>query len=348
MAYIDNNVVYGLMDTGTPDWENLSEENKEKCVEASGNVRILDTYNPAAKTFTHKFDATKTSKEDLKKHRHNFLLQQLFKQVSGEIGKVDTESYTMASDLFSDEKVDNSMFRKNRRYRKDDRVVYIQDDFLDWINCYYSGSIRIEDSKLLISDRYYEWSGLEMPYAQLNMRPGHKYRLSVKYFPTGEQYIDKQALKFDKGLIPEEDLKLYRGNYPDPSNPERVYWMRLYILASKMKHPGVEGYLNRYNEVFSSGKTPPGEFEKVVLDLDFSSLKNEIPGDLRIQTVATGGKSNHHYDFYLDDIKVVDRDSGETVYFNDFNDYKYTAVQDIPQADASPDNSPEWTTDGEV
>jgi hypothetical protein len=202
---------------------------------------------------------------------------------------------------------------RKRRYKKGEKTWHIKPDFLNWISYEAAFDAALVKSALFFDSRG-RGTALRIPYRQLNMLPGNKYVLTVKYFTEGPA----QPAERDGEIL---DL------YP-----------RLHIAAGKKFETFTGFFTDMYAEAFSSGDTPGQEVPAVI---DFTGMKDSVPGVISIGTLQT--VSWDYPGFSIDWIRVYNETAKKEVYFNDFDSGGYTAARDT---EAEPGVSGDWVKAG--
>ncbi|MCL2083781.1 MAG: hypothetical protein FWH06_00805 [Oscillospiraceae bacterium] len=193
-----------------------------------------------------------------------------------------------------------------RKYKKGDKVWHMKTDFLRWID--HIVSITVADGALCVAEREAQWGSLDFPYRKIGMLPGHIYTVSVDYSPTGSQYHDR--------------------------NEDKMFWQRLQIACGKAWEWRFN-YDDLYVDTYSSGLTPPGQWETVTFDLDFRGME-KIPGVMRIQELR---EPLEPQPFYLKNIRITE--NGAEVYVNTFEFGTYVAARS--STGENPFESTAWT-----
>jgi len=211
----------------------------------------------------------------------------------------------------SSESKDHHVWYKGRKIKKNDRMIVLDNTFIDWLG--EDVTVEVDKSRLLVTGRENHWSGLDIPYVRMNMRGGHRYRVSVLFSPY--KPVDDRETTIDF-LV----LAIFCGKSFDTNNQ----WYQKE---------------NRFAQRLSEENLAEGEWEEVSVELDFSNM-DRLPGFMRIQTLQNDKIEDSS--FYLDWIKVIDIDTGETVYYNDFDAGWYEAAEDIPADEENPQKSKKW------
>jgi hypothetical protein len=251
------------------------------------------------------------------------------------------------------------VFSRNKKYKKGEKVWHTRTDFLNWIET--NEEMQFDFSMPEESEIHFDGADtrcvFKILYRQLNMLPGHRYKLVVKW-GTGEPAVDVV------GLI-DNNKSIYNPPLPDTpavekwieENPKiKMHWKAFpAIQVACCKSFNLEedeaggnfrgGY---YDQKFSDSLSEnAGE---VVCNIDFSNLE-KIPGYIQIGALrqeivesievitpaedippsATCTTRTRYPSFFIDSITVVDVDSGETVYSNDFEGGIFEAVEDTDE-----------------
>jgi len=197
-----------------------------------------------------------------------------------------------------------------KQYKKKDKIWHLKSDFLNWIPYEANYSMSIKNSRLFFDRRDRDFV-FKIPYRQLNMLPGNKYTVSVK-FSTDEEKMD---IDFGSG-----------GTW-------NIY-PKFHIACGKMFETFADFYRDMYGEYFSDDDANEQVVSAV---LDFSGLKDKIPGVLLIGMLHIA--PNLYPSFYIDWIKVYNETVKKEVYFNDFIHGMYEAVMDTK---TEPGENTDW------
>jgi rRNA maturation protein Nop10 len=225
----------------------------------------------------------------------------------------ESRSFTVGEDIW-----------RKRPYKKGEKVWHVKPGFLNWIPYGAEYSMSLGGGGLSFGGDSRDGLIFRIPYRQLNMLPGNKYTLSVKFSTDG----GKTVVDCGAAYYPEDPPEWHRIElYP-----------RLQIACGRKFEAFAGFYEDLYAKAVSSGLSDEEEASAVV---DFTGCKGGTPGVAVIGVLAVS--PGVYPGARISRIRVYNETSGKEAYLNDFASGGYTAAKDT---EAEPGVSGDWVKAG--